>query len=323
MDIEDIILPELKTIKEDSKEGIFVIEPLYPGYGMTIGASLRRVLLSSLPGAAITSVKVDGAPHEFSAIPGAKEDMVAILLNLKMVRVLIHRGDKHKLTLSVKGSKTVKAGDIKGNADVEIVNKDLPLFSTTSEKAKVDMEIVVETGRGYVTAEERKDKKSIGEITMDSLFTPVKKVSYLVENTRVGQATNFDKITLNINTDGSVSPKQAVTDAAKILVEQFSLLAGERKPTKVEKKTGETFSRKDEKAEELSVEEVDFSTRTINALLKNNIKTLGSLAKLSGEEIRSLRGMGSKALDEIEEKLIELGLKKEEELKEKKPKAKK
>jgi len=310
MAIEEIILPEIKTLKEDGKKGIFVIEPLYPGYGMTVGNALRRVLLSSLPGAAVTSVKIEGVPHEFSALPGVKEDVVAILLNLKMIRVKIHRGDKHKLTLNVKGAGTVKAGDIKGNADVEIMNKDLYLFTISEDKAKVNMEINVESGRGYVVAEEKKEKRSIGEIALDSLFAPIEKVSYLVENTRVGQATNFDKITLNIDTDGTISPRQSIVEAAKILVEQFSLLAGERKPTKVKVEERTALAKREEKVEELSVEEVDFSTRTINALLKNNIKTMGELASLTNEEIGALRGMGSKAQEEIAAKLIELGLKK-------------
>jgi len=308
MQVEEIILPEIKNIKESENYGVFSIEPLYPGYGMTVGNSLRRVMLSSLPGAAVTAVKVKGANHEFTTIDGVKEDALSVILNLKMLRVKIHQGDKHRLTLNIKGSKEVKASDIKANADVEIMNGDLYLFTVNDSKAEIEMEIEVETGRGYVTAEERKDKRPIGEITVDSLFTPIEKVSYLVENTRVGQATNFDKITFHITTDGSVSPREAMTDAAKILVEQFSLIAGDREPTKMKEKKSSGLTRKDDKAEELSVEEVDFSTRTINALVKNNIKTIGQLSKLSSEEIGSLRGMGSKAQEEIEEKLQEMGL---------------
>ncbi|HRY60315.1 MAG TPA: DNA-directed RNA polymerase subunit alpha [Patescibacteria group bacterium] len=306
MQIDEIILPEIKTIKEEKNLGIFSIEPLWPGYGMTVGNSLRRVMLSSLIGASVSSVKIEGVAHEFSTISGVKEDVLSIILNLKMLRVKIHQGDKHKLTLNVKGSKTVTAADIKGDADVEIINKDLYLFTTNSDKANIEMEIEVEVGRGYVPAEEKKEKRAIGEITVDSLFAPIEKVSYIVENTRVGQATNFDKITLQIVTDGTISPKQAMTDAANILVEQFSLLAGNREPTKIKEKKI-TGIKKDDKNEDLSVEEVDFSTRTINALLKNNIKTIGQLSKLNREEIGSLRGMGSKAQEEIEEKMKELG----------------
>ncbi|MDD5732098.1 MAG: DNA-directed RNA polymerase subunit alpha, partial [Patescibacteria group bacterium] len=228
MQIDDIILPEVKTIKEDGNTGVFVIEPLYPGYGMTVGNSLRRVMLSSLPGAAITAIKIKGATHEFTALPGVKEDVLQMVLNFKMLRVKVHQGDKHSLILTVKGAKKVTAGDIKGNSDVEVVNKDLYLFTTVGVKNEIEIEIFVETGRGYIAAEDKKEKKSIGEITVDSLFAPIEKVSYMVENTRVGQATNFDKINFQITTDGSISPKQAMTDAAKILVEQFSLIAGDR-----------------------------------------------------------------------------------------------
>lgn len=308
MQVEDIVLPEIKTIKEEGNMGLYVVEPLYPGYGMTVGNSLRRVMLSSLPGASVTAIKIKGVSHEFTAIPGIKEDALQVVLNFKMLRVRIHQGEKHTLTLNVKGAKKVTAGDIKGNADVEVANKDLYLFTTVGAKGDVEIEIEVETGRGYIAAEEKKEKKSIGEITMDSLFSPIEKVSYMVENTRVGQATNFDKITMQITTDGSIGPKQAMIDASKILVEQFSLIAGEREPTKIKEKKTVAPARKDEKIDELSVEEVDFSTRTINALLKNNIKTIGQLSKLSTEEIGSLRGMGSKAQEEIEDKMKELGL---------------
>lgn len=309
MQIDEIILPEIKTIKEEGNAGVYTIEPLHPGYGMTVGNSLRRVMLSSLPGAAVTAVKIKGVPHEFSTIGGVKEDALNIILNLKMLRLKVHQGDKHTLILSVKGKKEVRASDIKKNADVDVINRDLYLFTINDPKAEVEMEIDVEVGRGYIAAEEKKEKKSIGEITVDSLFAPIEKVSYIVENTRVGQATNFDKINIQITTDGTISPKEAMIDAAKILVEQFSLIAGEREPTKVkEKKAATLLGKKDEKIDELSVEEVDFSTRTINALMKNNIKTIGQLAKLSNEDIGSLRGMGTKAQEEIEEKMKELGL---------------
>uniref|UniRef100_A0A7C4QXQ4 DNA-directed RNA polymerase subunit alpha n=1 Tax=candidate division CPR3 bacterium TaxID=2268181 RepID=A0A7C4QXQ4_UNCC3 len=308
MQIEEIILPEIKTIKEEGNIGVYSIEPLHPGYGMTVGNSLRRVMLSSLPGAAITSIKIKGVSHEFSTIPGVKEDTLSIILNIKQIRLKIHQGDKHTLKLSVKGAKEVKAGDIKTDADVEIINKDLVLFTTNEAKSEVEIEFEAEIGRGYLSAEERKEKRPLGEITIDSLFAPIEKVSYLVENTRVGQATNFDKINIQITTDGSITPKQAMIDAASILVEQFSLLAGEREPTKIKEKKSAIGSKKDEKMEDTSVEEVDFSTRTINALLKNNIKTMGELAKLNKEDIGSLRGMGAKAQEEIEEKMTELGL---------------
>ncbi len=308
MELEEINLPEIKTIKDDGSFGVFAIEPLYPGYGMTVGNSLRRVLLSSLTGAAPVALKIEGASHEFSTLPNVKEDILNIVLNMKMLRVKIKSGDRHRLKLEVKGAKKVTAKDIKSDSDVEVSNPELHLFTTTSDKAHIEMEIEVEKGRGYVSAEERKEKRPIGEIAMDALYTPVVKVSYNVENTRVGQATNFDKINLEVATDGTISPLVAIKDASAILVEQFSLLAGLREPTKAKERKSAT-ARRDEKNDDLSVEEVDFSTRTINALLKNGIKTMGQLAKLNTEEIGSLRGMGTKAQEEIVEKLTELGLK--------------
>ncbi|MFA7308569.1 MAG: DNA-directed RNA polymerase subunit alpha [Patescibacteria group bacterium] len=306
METEEIILPSIKTITEETKSGSFLIEPLYPGYGMTIGNALRRVLLSSLPGAAISSVKIDGVSHEFSTLPHVKEDILNIVFNLKLVRVQIKQGDRHTLTLQSKGEGVVTAADIKGNADVVILNPEQPLFTITTPKGVVNMEIEVERGRGYVSAEERREKRPIGEIAIDALYTPVTRVSYSVENTRVGQATNFDKIMLDVETDGTTSPRQAITDAANILVEQFSLLAGNREPSKMAEKKGSRVSGRDE---DMSVEEVDFSTRTINALLKNNIKSMKQLSSLSTDEIGSLRGMGAKAQEEIAEKIVELGLK--------------
>ncbi|MBI2448037.1 DNA-directed RNA polymerase subunit alpha [Candidatus Microgenomates bacterium] len=307
MELEEIILPAIKTVSETEISGNYIIEPLYPGYGMTVGNALRRVLLSSLPGAAVSAIKIENASHEFSAISGVKEDILNIVLNFKLLRVALSGEAKHRLTLSVKGAKKVTAKDIKTDSDVVIANPDLYLFTTTDDKAKVEMEIEVEKGRGYVSAEERKEKRPIGEIAIDSLFSPVSKVAYSVENTRVGQITTFDKINLEIKTDGSISPKQALLDAAGIMVEQFSVLAGLREPTKQKEK--KASAKRDEKNDELSIEEVDFTTRTINALLKNNIKNIGQLVKMTNEEIGSLRGMGSKAQEEIAEKLVELGVK--------------
>lgn len=307
MEIEPIILPTIKTISEDTKAGVFEIEPLHPGFANTIGNALRRVLLSSLPGSAVSAVKIEGVSHEYSTIPGVKEDVLNIIFNLKDLRVKITNGDSHKLILNVKGEKVVTAADIKAHSDVEILNPEQVIMTLTSAKAHVIMEITVENGRGYIAAEERREKRPIGEITLDSLFTPVTKVAFTTENTRVGQATNYDKISLDIETTGNISPSEALRDAALILVEQFSLIAGDRKPTKIaDRKT--SGSKKADDMEKMSVEELDLSTRTLNALMKNNIKTVDQLAKLSADEIGGLRGMGSKAQEEISEKLEELGI---------------
>lgn len=225
----DYILPEtsllqIKTMEKIGDTGIFVIEPLSPGYGVTIANSLRRVLLSSLEGAAITSVKIEGATHEFTTVPGVKEDIVEIILNLKTLRFKLHQDEPAILKLSAKGAKSVTATDFSTNPSCEIVNKDV-FIATLDKTGKLDMEITVEKGRGYVPVERRAEEKMpLGTIAVDSIYTPVKKVHYEVENTRVGGMTNFDKITVEIATDGSIDPEEALSKASGILVEHFAII---------------------------------------------------------------------------------------------------
>ena len=225
----EYILPEtnllqIKTMEKLGNDGIFVIEPLSPGYGVTLANAMRRVLLSSLEGAAITSVKIEGATHEFTTVPGVKEDVVEIILNLKTLRFKLHQDEPAVLKLSVKGPKTVTAADFSANSACEIVNKDV-FIATLDKTSKLEMEITIEKGRGYVPVERRAEEKMpLGTIAIDSIFTPVKKVHYEVENTRVGGMTNFDKITLEVATDGSLDPEEALNRAAGILVEHFSLI---------------------------------------------------------------------------------------------------
>lgn len=255
----DYILPEtnllqIKTMEKVGETGIFVIEPLSPGYGVTIANSLRRVLLSSLEGAAITKVQIEGATHEFTTVPGVKEDVVEIILNLKTLRFRLHQDEPAVLKLSVKGPKSVTAADFATNPSCEIVNKDV-FLATLEKTGKLDMEITVEKGRGYVPVERRSEEKMpLGTIAVDSIFTPVKKVHYEVENTRVGGMTNFDKITLEVATDGSIDPEAAINKAAGILVEHLSVikdafggaseeLKKEEKPTK-EAKAKKTATKK-------------------------------------------------------------------------------
>lgn len=225
----EYILPEtnllqIKTMEKLGDTGTFVIEPLSPGYGVTVANAMRRVLLSSLEGAAITSVKIEGATHEFTTVPGVKEDVVEIILNLKTLRFKLHQDEPVVLKLSAKGPKSVTASDFDANSACEIVNKDV-FLATLDKTAKLSMEITVEKGRGYVPVERRAEEKmALGTIAVDSIFTPVKKVHYEVENTRVGGMTNFDKITLEIATDGSLDPEEALSRAAGILVDHFGLI---------------------------------------------------------------------------------------------------
>ncbi len=221
----NILVGELKTIEQEKNHGVFEISPLYTGYGTTIGNSLRRILLSSMEGAAVVKVKIDGVAHEFTTIPGVLEDVVDIILNLKRVRFKLLGVDSAKVNLSVKGEKEIRAGDLKLPTGVEVVNPDQSLFTTSDKKAEVSMEIEVEKGVGYVPVEERqKEKLSVGEIAIDAIFSPVKKVSYKIENFRVGEKTNYNKLIIDIETDGSISPKESLKRAVEILVDQFKAL---------------------------------------------------------------------------------------------------
>jgi DNA-directed RNA polymerase subunit alpha len=315
--MEEIILPsKIKSEKEKDNEASIIIEPCYPGYGTTLGNALRRALLSSLPGASVTSVKIKGVDHEFSTIEHVKEDVVEIIMNLKSLNVKMFTEKPVKLKLYSKGKKEVKAADIEKVSDVEIVNPDLLIATATHKDAELDMEIMVEQGRGYVPTEQKSARDlEIGTILVDSLFTPVVKVGYRVENIRVGQRTDFDKLIMNVKTNGIISPLEALTEAAKILVNQFTLLA---EPEKAIKRTKEEEEKKEieekEKEEKPKVEgapiqELNFSTRTFNALSKAKIRTVDDLVKKSEKELLALEGLGQTALGEIEKALKRLNLK--------------
>lgn len=299
-------MPEIKCIKETDNQATFVVEPLYPGYGVTIGNSLRRTLLSSLEGAAITSVKIEGATHEFSTLPHIKEDLVEIVLNLKKVRLKMHSDEPIKLQLSAKKSGPVTAGMFSKNPDVEIVNPDLILANLDNNKGKMDMEITVEKGRGYLPTEQRENEKNpIGTIAIDALFNPVTQVNFNVENTRVGGQTNLDKLTIDITTDGTVNAKDTLDYAANILVSHFSLFTSEgiaKSAQKIAKVDKEDVA---EDIESIKVEEINLSTRTLNALLKNDIKTIGDVFK-HYEDLPSLPGLGARAITEIKEAIARL-----------------
>ena len=292
----------------------FSVEPLHSGYGMTLGNSLRRVLLSSLAGSAITGARFNGANHEFTTIPGVKEDIVEIILNLKGVVFKVFNGEPQTLRITKKGKGVVTAKDIELNSDVEVVNPE-HVIATLDEKADFSAEIVVEVGRGYRTVEEVSDSRvTTDQIAIDALFSPVHRVRYKVENTRVGQMTDLDKLLITVETDGSISPSDAFEEASAILVNQYTALAGK---TRVEASAPLTPSSSvagstaiddgdDSPALMTSIEDLNLSARTTNALVNNDIHTLKDLFSLSDIELRDLKGFGSKALDEVKEKMAEM-----------------
>lgn len=303
----DINLPELKEESDKDNTTVFTLEPLFPGYGMTLGNSMRRVLLSSLAGSAITAVKIEGVSHEFSTIAGVREDVIEIILNLKQVRFRNPNEEPVILRINKSGG-TVTAKDIATVNDIEVVNPDLVIAHLDNSKSKLEMELRVEQGRGYVPVESRDGEKlPVGMIAIDAIYTPVKRVRYNVVNTRVGQMTNLDKLILDVETDGTISAKEAIMQAAEILVGHFQVLAGH---DVVSVGTGGIMTAA-EKVEanmaQISVDEVNFSPRTTNALLNNDIKTIKELMELSPADLKELKGFGAKAQEEVIEKLAELG----------------
>ncbi len=305
----DINLPEIKEVKSEGNSATFEIEPLYPGYGMTLGNSIRRVLLSSLAGSAITGVKVEGVSHEFSAISGVREDMIEIILNLKQVRFANVTEEKVMVSIKKTGKGELKASEIKTTNGVEVANPELVIAHLDNAKSKIDIELQIEQGRGYVAVESRASEKlPVGMIAIDAIYTPIKRVRYNVENTRVGQMTNLDKLVLEIETDGTMSAKDAISQAAEILVGHFQVLAGH---DVVSVGTGGivTAAEKQEAdMAQISIDEVNFSPRTTNALFNNDIKTIAEIMDLKASELKQLKGFGQKAYEEVLEKLEELGV---------------
>lgn len=303
------------VIDNNPTSATFVIEPLHPGYGMTLGNSLRRVLLSSVAGAAVTGFRINGVSHEFTTVKGVKEDVVAIMLNLKGIRFRVFSDEPQTITLTKKGKGVVKAKDLQLNADIEVVNKDHVIATIDDEKASFSLELTVETGRGYRPLDEQGSGRKVSDMIMlDALFTPVLRVRYKVENTRVGQMTDLDRLLITIDTDGSITPRDAFEEAAAILVNQYTALAGQ---TRVEASapitSGDINAEMGEDGEEpaelmTSIEDLNLSARTTNALVNNDIHTIKDLLSLSEAELRDLKGFGNKALDEVKEKMAELEL---------------
>jgi DNA-directed RNA polymerase subunit alpha len=300
--------PALANIDEHSAtSATFSIEPLHAGYGNTLGNSLRRVLLSSILGGAIVAFRIDGVSHEFTTVPGVKEDVVDIMLNLKQVCLNVHSDEPLELRLEKKGAGVIKAGDIKTTGDVEVINKDFVIATIDDPKKTVVMDLVVEAGRGYRTIEESSVIRVHSDmIALDAVFSPVLRVRFKVDSTRVGQETNLDKLLITVDTDGSITPREAFEEAAAILVNQYTALAGS---TIVEAAPALGQDTDDESSElNTPVEELNLSARTANALINNDIRTVHDLVTLSEQDLRELKGFGSKALDEVKDKLAELEL---------------
>ena len=298
--------PTLAHVEDHSAtSSTFVVEPLHTGYGMTLGNSLRRVLLSSIAGAAVTAFRIEGITHEFTTVAGVKEDVVDIMLNIKSVRVRSHSEEPVEVRLEKKGAGPVTAGDIKTTADVEIVNPDAVICTIDDPKASIIIDFVIESGRGYRTIEESSEQRVHGDmIALDAFFSPVQRVRYKVENTRVGQMTNLDKLLITVDTDGSITTRDAFEEAAAILVNQYTALAGS---TTVESAPAVGQSTADTSAELMTpIEDLNLSARTANALINNDIRTINDLVTLSETELRELKGFGSKALDEVKDKLAEM-----------------
>lgn len=303
---------EIAEMAQDGTYGRFVVEPLERGYGTTLGNSLRRILLSSLPGAAVSNVKIDGVLHEFSVIPGVKEDVSEIILNLKDLAILNHSesSDPKIAYIEVEGEGEVKASDIKVDSDIEILNSDLHIATLSGgTDSKLFMEITITKGRGYVGADKnKKSDQSIGIIPVDSIYTPVRRVNFLVENTRVGQITDYDKLTLEVWTNGTISPDDAVSLGAKILNEHLNLFIDLSNNAKDIEILSEKEENKKEKVLEMSIEELDLSVRSYNCLKRAGINTVDDLANKTEDEMMKVRNLGRKSLEEVLNKMAELGL---------------
>lgn len=305
----EIEKPRIERVEvgEGGRYAKFAIEPLERGFGQTLGNSLRRVLLSSLPGVAVSSCKIEGVQHEFSTVPGVKEDVAEIILNLKNISAVLHSDGPKLVTIDASGECKVTAGDIKCDEEVEIVNPDLHIATLNSD-AHLQMQITLEKGRGYVVADRNKTPNMpIGVIPVDSIFTPIRKVNYTVENTRVGQITDYDKLTLEVWTDGSIAPDEATSLAAKILNSHLLLFVNltDNVPT-VDLTPAQDD--KQEKVLEMTIEELDLSVRAYNCLKRAGINTVAELVQRNQEDMMKVRNLGKKSLEEVEQKLMALGL---------------
>lgn len=318
-DHNEIILPSKpKIIQEKDFSGVYEIDGLYPGYGHTLGNSLRRIILLSLSGAAITSVKINGVSHEFSSISGVKEDVINILLSIKNIRVKMLTDEPQILNLKIKGIKDVTAGDIDAPGQVEVLNKDLHIASITDKNTELSIEMRVEKGLGYVPKEIlQKDRVDIGSIALDASFTPIRRVNYEVENMRVGDRTDFNRLRIFVETDGTISPKEALELSIGIMIAQLKAIVGfkEEVKEKLEKEKSGTEEKALEESRESDVEflktrieSVDMSARTIKALTAANIRTIGGLSRKKEKDLLEVEGLGAKGMQEIKKVLSNFGI---------------
>lgn len=313
----EIEKPKIECIEmsEDFTYGKFVVEPLERGYGATLGNSLRRILLSSLPGVAVTTIKIDGVLHEFGTIPGVAEDVVEIILNVKRLALKMHGDNTKVIKIDVQGEREITAGDITEDSDIEVINPELHI-ATLDEGHRFYMEMTVERGRGYVTADRNKQPvQQIGIIPIDSIYTPVVKVNYVIENTRVGQVTDFDKLTLEVWTNGTIKPDEAVSFGAKIMSEHLKLFITLTDHVGNVEIMVEKEQDKKEKVLEMTIEELDLSVRSFNCLKRAGINTVEELTQRTEDDMMKVRNLGKKSLEEVEQKLaaLSLGLKESEE----------
>lgn len=302
--------PNIHKVEETDNYGKFVVEPLERGYGTTLGNSLRRVMLASLPGAAITSIQIDGVLHEFSTVQGVTEDVTQIILNLKQVALKIDSEDAKDLEIDVKGPAEVTAADIEGDGDVTILNSDLHI-ATVSDGAELHVKMTADKGRGYSSADDNKTRMeglAIGVLPIDSIYTPIERVNYTVENTRVGQSNDYDKLTLDVWTNGSLTPTEAISLAAKILTEHLTMFVNLTEEAQVTQVMVEREETHQEKVLDKTIEELDLSVRSYNCLKRADIQTVKDLTERTEADMMKVRNLGTKSLDEIKLKLAELGV---------------
>lgn len=310
-----ILLPgKPKIVSEKGFSGVYEIDGLYPGYGHTLGNSLRRIILSSIPGVSITTIKIDGVDHEFSTMKGVKEDVINIILNLKKVRFKVVNDEEQIVSLKIKGINNVTAADIKVPGQVEVLNPEQYIASITDKATELSIEIKIQKGLGFIPKEEiQKDKVEIGTIAMDAIFTPVRRVNYEVENMRVGDRTDFNKLIFSIETDGSISPADALEKSIFIMLEQLKAIVGFEEPVEI-KEVKKADKEKDEDKEsdpeflKTRIETLDLSVRTANALSNANIRTVGGLAKKKEKDLVDIEGLGSKGIQEIKKALSNFGI---------------
>lgn len=298
-----------KIIQKGKNKSIFEIEGLYPGYGVTIGNSLRRVLLTSLPGVSVTKAKIKNAPHEFSTITGVIEDVIMIILNLKKLRFKIFEGDNHKVILSIKGEKEVKGSDFQKSPLFELINPEIHIATITDKKTELEIEITIEKGMGYEPKDQRKTEKlEIGTILLDAIFTPIKNVNFQVENMRVGDRTDFDKLLIEIETDGTITPEESFFKACDILLKHFNIISNKEVDVVEDLLEKDIKNNSELDTIKTSIEELNLSTRTTNALIENSIKTVGNLIKKTEKSLLEIEGIGETAVSEIKKKIKKIGL---------------